>query len=86
LSPQTQEYADTCTSTREAEHGGLGSIEDAFGDRDGQTDLHSTASTKMEQQNPTACNTEGESVDTCEELQWSQDTSGPDARNSAGET
>ncbi|CAM9812249.1 unnamed protein product, partial [Ectocarpus sp. 12 AP-2014] len=46
-----------------------------------------TASTKMGGQGlKTFTSAENDSVGTCEVSQWSQDTSDPDARNSAGET
>lgn len=78
-SPQAQEPAGT--TTRGAGHGELGSTGDVFDDQDGQTDLHGTASIKTAQErDPIACAAEGDSVGTCEVSQWSQDTSGPDAR------
>lgn len=70
----------TATTAREAEHGGQGSTGDGLSHQDGQTDLHCTAIMKTEERETTAYAAEGDSVDTCEVSQWSQDTSGPDAR------
>lgn len=78
LSPHAQEPADATTNG--VGHGGLGITGDGFGDQDEQKGLHGTASIKTEERDPTAYTAEGESVDTCEVSQWSQETSGPDAR------
>lgn len=78
LSLQPQE--PTGTTARGEEHGGLRCTGDRLSDQDGQTNLPGTAIMKTEERDPTAYAAEGDSVDTCEVSQWSQDTSGPDAR------
>lgn len=48
--------------------------------RDGQVDPHGTANVKVEGKQETTYAAERSSVSTCDVSQWSQETSGPDAR------
>eukprot|EP00752_Nemacystus_decipiens_P011913 g10564.t1 len=83
-SPQTEEPSGDTTDGRE--HWTQGDARQTLGERDGHKDLLGTARMEEGERSTTVHPAEGESVGTCEVSQWSQDTSGPDARNSAGET
>lgn len=79
-SPQTEEPTRDATTTSGEVHGEPGDTSHAFGEQDESKDLHDTACIEAGERSTMAYPAEGESVDTCEVSQWSQDTSGPDAR------
>lgn len=76
--PQNEEpIRDATSNAMHAEPGTTGRVLD---EQDGHKDLVAPACTETGEKNTLVYPAEGESVGTCEVSQWSQDTSGPDAR------